>query len=181
MKYLSLITVLSTSLCLPAAANELAYYATFDVTSATLEPNDSLVELNPTALRIRGGRFLVSKISVEVQALAGISRGSEIIDNTEYDAKVDYIYGLYVKGYLPLADSIAVYALGGLANAELEIEQQTNNVTQIEQFSDYGFSFGAGAEIFLTPTWAISAEYMSYVDADRYELDGFSVGLVKAF
>jgi len=161
-----------TALVVPVPASAGGYIA-LDGSAVTLgEGFDD--ELNPRGGRLRLGLRISNLFDVEVQAGLSSERDAAPFDS------VDVAWGgAYLKGYLPVGERSALFALGGVAGVDI-----TQSIGEGE-FSDErgGFSFGAGLETGLSERLDISADWMRYVDGEgAFEsVDAVSLGLKLYF
>ncbi|SFH38778.1 porin family protein [Modicisalibacter xianhensis] len=140
------------------------------------------LEAEPDALIGRVGYFVTDYFALEARVDMGLSDEEVTVEDYKsgVDVGVDYMYGLYGIGYLPLADTLALYALLGYTGIESQFDSPIGKVEETE--SD--FSYGVGAEVNFTPTMAGSVEYVTYLDeSDQYDftLTAISAGLSYRF
>ncbi|MDN6180819.1 MAG: porin family protein [Halomonas subglaciescola] len=112
-------------------------------------------------LRLNGGMKFNDYFAVEGQVGTGGSDGY---------AELDYLAGIYAKGFLPITQQARLYGLAGGAKVKSKHFSSEND-----------FSYGAGAEFDIAPNLALNADYMRYLDKSAYDFDAASVGLNYRF
>ncbi|MBX2884937.1 MAG: porin family protein [Granulosicoccus sp.] len=137
-------------------------------------PDGSHEELSPGGLRLRVG----TRIS-ELLDLEGHLGFSFDDDNDQFDEISATYFGAYLKAYLPVGHSSALFALGGLTTVNLN--QNVNG----RDFTDdrSGVSYGFGLETQLTENADLSADYMSYIRDEGLfeEVSSFNFGIKLYF
>ncbi|MFD1007661.1 porin family protein [Oceanisphaera ostreae] len=105
--------------------------------------------------------------------------GTGLDDDKLYGTKVElnYFYGAYVRGTIPVTDAFYPYAIVGFTRAELEYKVPGLSVND----SGSDVSFGVGTDIRLTANTDLNLEYMNYYDKNDISVDGFSVGFTYRF
>lgn len=111
-------------------------------------------------LRLRGGAQFNDFFALEGHLGTGGSDGG---------VELDHLAGAYAKGIIPVAPELRLYGLAGFTEVDFDRDRET------------GFSYGAGAEMDITPNVAIGADYMRYLDKSAYNFDAASVGLRYRF
>lgn len=144
-------------------------YVAIDGSSITL--GDSFADdLNPLGGRLRFGLRVSDAFDFEVHA--GLSSDE---DNESFDEFRTSFAGAYLKGYAPIGERSALFALAGVAGVEY-----TQTIGDIE-FSDDrgGFSYGVGLETELAERIDLSADWMRYLSGDESfeQVDAVSLGL----
>lgn len=144
-------------------------YLAIDGSSLTVT-NSVEDDINPRGLRVRLG-LRVSEV-FDLEAHIGGGTDQETVAFEQFSA--GYM-GFYLKGYLPVGQRSALFALAG--GASVEFTQTLNG----GKFSDdrSGFSYGFGLETQLSPTLDLSADYMRYTldDDDFSEVSAVNLGL----
>ena len=144
-------------------------YIGIDGSSVTVE-NTVDDDVNPRGLRLRLGTRLDSFFDIEVHAGGAVDNSTLAFE----ELGVTYI-GLYAKGYLPVGERSALFALVGGASVEL-----TQSVGRGE-FSDdrSGLSYGFGLETQLSHYLDLSADFMRYSlnDDEFSEVSAVNLGL----
>lgn len=131
-------------------------------------------EVSPKGLRFRIG----TQIS-ELLDLEGHFGFSFDDDNELFDEIQATYYGAYLKAYLPVGHSSALFALGGLTTVNLSQDIDGRD------FSDdrAGVSYGFGLETQLTQNADLTADYMSYLRDEGLfeEVSSFNFGIKLYF
>jgi len=121
---------------------------------------DSGRDFDSTGLRLRGGVAFNDYFALEGHLGTGGSDGN---------VELDYLAGAYAKGIVPLAPEFRLYGLAGFTEVDLDVGDES------------GFSYGAGAEYDVTPSLAVGADYMRYLDESNYTFDAASIGATFRF
>ena len=111
-------------------------------------------------LRLRGGAQFNDFFALEGHLGTGGSDGG---------AELDHVAGAYAKGIIPMAPDVRLYGLAGFTEVDINSDRET------------GFSYGAGAEMDLSPNISVGADYMRYLDKTAYDFDAASVGMKYRF
>ncbi|ABM62051.1 porin family protein [Halorhodospira halophila] len=134
-----------------------------------------------TGLVGRVGTYVSEYVSVEGRAGFGIGDDSVTVSegatSVDVDVELDYLFGGYVRGHLPVGDALALYGIVGLTGGQMTAEANGFSYSQ----SDTGASFGAGVDIHVGDAASANFEYMQYLDEAGYEIDALSAGLVGRF
>lgn len=123
-------------------------------------------------LRLVAGMKLDEYLAVEFHGATG---GSD--DIYGLDVELDYLVGGFLKGIVPFSDNARLFGLLGYSEVKLTASGFGLN----ESGRDDDVSFGAGAEIDVTDTLAISADVTRYLSQADYDLDAYSIGLRYRF
>ncbi|MFK8083709.1 MAG: porin family protein [Granulosicoccus sp.] len=153
---------------LSAAAHANGYLG-IDGSSLTVT-NSVEDDLNPRGLRLRLGVRVSETFDIE----AHFGGGSD--DTTQaFEEFSTGFAGVYLKGYLPVGQRSALFALVGGASVEF------TQTIRGSRFSDdrSGFSYGFGLETQLSPALDLSADYVRYTldDDDFSEVSAVNLGL----
>ncbi|NLW05339.1 MAG: porin family protein [Pseudomonadaceae bacterium] len=112
-------------------------------------------------LKVRLGQQLNTFVGVETHLAFG---GKD----SETKVSLDRLFGLYGKFALPLGP-LSPYAKLGVTSASLKEEEGKK--------SEFEMSYGVGTEINFTSRFYADLEYMVYLDTEKLELDGFTLGI----
>lgn len=130
-------------------------------------------DLSFNAIYGRFGALFNENLSAE--ARIGFGVGDDTVDGFKYE--LDNVYGVYVRGGIPVGEIFYPYAILGYSKAKAT--ESGYGYSGSDSESD--LSFGVGADFKVTDTLKINAEYLSYLDKDETELTGFSVGVSFSF
>jgi len=134
-------------------------------------------EASLTAVVGRLGTTFNENFSGEIRLGFGVGDDSVDVFGTDVDVELDNMFGVYVRGGIPVTDSFFPYAIVGYTRGEVT----ASALGYSESNSESDVSFGLGADINLSQNAIINMEYMSYFDKDGTEIDGFSVGIASKF
>lgn len=126
-------------------------------------------EASAVGARVRLGVEFTPYLAIEAH---GGTLGEDTQGNQQQE--LNYVYGAFARGTLPLAHDFRLYALAGYSEVKLD----TSDLDTYEQvdFTMDGFSFGGGAEIDLFNNANFFVEGVRYVDRDtRFETVGAGV------
>ncbi len=131
-------------------------------------------ELTPGGLRFRLGTPIGRLLDLEGHL--GFSFDD---DNDKFDDISATYYGAYLKAYLPIGHSSALFALSGLTNVNLDQSVGTSELSD----NRVGVSFGFGLETQLTENADLTADYMSYLRDEGLfeEISSFNFGIKLYF
>lgn len=160
----------------PAGTN----YFGIQHSDATYEEQD-LPEMEPSMALLRIGSFSSDNVAVEARLGTGISDG-ELVGTymgnpVELTINVDSLLGVYLMPGLPVGDHVRLYGALGLTHVNLTAEVHSVSGSGSASDDDASFSWGAGAEIWLSSDTALTVEYMTYMDKPEFELSSTGVGL----
>ena len=94
-------------------------------------------------------------------------------------ASLDEFFGVYIRGGVPIGDSVYPYLIAGYAQSKVTLN--FGDFGDIASDSDADFSYGVGLDIKLSETLSGNIEYMNYYDKDGFELSGFAIGITLKF
>lgn len=119
---------------------------------------------NPANVRIKGGFYITDNIAAEVHVLTA--------GTTDGGIKVDQGLAGFIRGELPVSDSINVYGLLGYGSAD---------VSGAATKSNSSVAYGAGMEFRLADNVGINVDYTQYFDANNQKLGGLAAGVTYKF
>lgn len=165
--------LLFLAMSLPAlcAAND-AGYMSANVSQVSYKESGA-PDFKPLVAGLRIGGALNEHFSLEARLGLGIKDDSA----RGVDLKLDNYLGAYARFIAPVNDSVAVYALLGVARAKLTAENGFASASDTEK----GLSFGIGAELSAGPRGFVTLEYGRLVSGDDYDLDALTLGLGRRF
>jgi len=135
------------------AADNLYVGANF---SRMTDKGDEASAIHPLALSIKGGIELTPNFAIEGRYGAGIKKDDTMFNGMNLDLKVDYIYGLYAKGKLPLA-AASPYVLVGYSKGKETASVKALGLSM--SASDHGVSYGIGVDIPITDSVSANVEW----------------------
>ena len=133
------------------------------------------------------GWTFIPYVSVEARAGLSAEKSSDTATNgTTTSATNDSIYGVFLRGSLPLSSqNITLYGLVGLSSASdtYTSTTTTNSTTTSTSYTKTGtgLSYGAGAELFGTPSTSFHVEWTKYLSATDIKSKGFVLGITHHF
>lgn len=128
----------------------------------------------------RAGMFLNPNFSAEVRLGTGLG-DDDITDNVfDGDLALDYFYGVYARGGLPVTEMFYPYAIVGYTWGRFDLSP-FEDVDLGGTTTEHDVSYGVGADFNLSPRFTINVEYLQWLDRTAGELDGFSLGISSRF
>lgn len=168
--------LVSASLLSVACASAVAQpYVGVNYMDGELEMMDSL-DADLPSLVVRAGYSLNDTISTEVRGGFGVGQDDGVA-GTSIDFELEDFYGAYVLVKAPGQGAITPYLIAGFTRAEFKVSTTFGSDTG----SENDFSYGVGADVDLTETIALNAEWMSYISRGDVEFSGPSLGVSMAF
>ncbi len=134
--------------------------------------------LNAISGRV-GARF-DENFSGEIRVGFGIGDDSVDVFGTNVDLSLKNFIGVYGRAGMPVTPSIFPYVVLGYTRGKAEADIEGFGSTS-ESESDVSFGIGADFDVDIAEDMKINIEYMNYLDKGGTEIDGFSIGVVKAF
>ncbi|WP_404377042.1 porin family protein [Vreelandella aquamarina] len=147
-------------------------YVGADAMAWTLDLDGADESFDAVGLRLVAGVKLDEYLAVEFHGATG---GSD--DLYGLDMELDYLVGGFLKGIVPLSNNARLFGLLGYSEVKLTASGFGLN----ESGRDDDVSFGAGAEVDVSDSLAISADVTRYLSQAEYDLDAYSVGLRYRF
>lgn len=130
------------------------------------------------ALFVRIGSNINQNFSAEIRAGVGVGDDTVNVFGTNVDVELDNMFGVYVRGGIPLSNSVFPYAIIGYTSGKVTASAAGYG-SATESESD--MSFGLGVDIPVSKYMHLNAEYMNYFDKDGAEIGGIAIGFINAF
>ncbi len=130
-----------------------------------------------TAAVAKLGNRINDNIAAEFRLGFGLGSDEVDVQGIPVDLELDNLFGVYVKGGMPLAQNLYPYAVLGYTRAKLTATAYGNSFSD----SETDISFGFGLDLKTASEVTFSAEYMNYFDKDEVEISGFSLSVSKNF
>lgn len=167
-----------TALTLPAIASAQSTQAATPSFYVSADPiywrhkGDDIQEASAVGARFRLGVELTPYLALEAH---GGTLGNDTQQGIEQS--LDYVYGAFARGTLPVADDFRLYTLAGYSEVKMDLEDQVAD--ESVSLTMDGFSFGGGVEIDLFDNANLYVEALRYVDRDtRFEAVGGGIRFV---
>lgn len=120
---------------------------------------------SPFLVQAQLGYFFNDHLAVEARHAASVKRDSGLA--------IDTLSSALIKANMPVSPRVAVYALGGYSYVNADLSNQSH--------SDAGLSFGVGLHYALSPTSALTSEWMNYLHGDDVRLNALQFGIQFKF
>ena len=131
------------------------YYVGADISRIT-DKGDEAPGIYPIAAGIKGGVTITENFAVEARYATGVRRGDVNFNGLPIELEVDEIYGVYVKGMLPIG-RVSPYLLAGYTQGKETFTVEAANLSASD--SDSGASFGIGMDVPLGDHWSLNVEW----------------------
>ncbi|ART81913.1 hypothetical protein CBP31_04115 [Oceanisphaera profunda] len=149
------------------------HYVGGNISAMNVENSWNGAEADLVALYARLGTEFTENFSGEIRVGTGLD--DDKVNGNKVE--LNYFYGAYVRGTIPIADAFYPYAIVGATRAELE----ESSLGQSIKGSGTDISFGVGADIRLTSNTDLNIEYMNYYDKNDISVNGLSLGFTYRF
>jgi hypothetical protein len=151
--------------------------------SRITDKGDQASAIHPLALGIKGGVELTPNFAVEGRYAAGVKTGDTVFNGMNLDLKLDYVYGLYAKGKLPLA-AASPYVLVGYSKGKETARVKALGLSM--PAADHGVSFGIGVDVPITQSVSANAEWARLLKGTDsagvgYKIEALTVGVALHF
>jgi hypothetical protein len=175
--------LLSTSLCALAQSSgqglktpPSARDAYVEVSLNSINYAQTGLRLSPTALRTLVGKNVDSTFSYEGMLAFGTSQGTNTIGGQSAAAKIDPIFGAYLKARKELATGLEVFGRVGAASMVKNVDgAYFANDASSKRMG--GLSYGLGVKIRINRNASFVTDYTSYYNRREETIDGVSLGL----
>ena len=179
MKKLLTVSLLSaTALALPAIASAQTSVTTGPSFYVGADPiywrhkGTEIDEASAVGARFRVGVEFTPYLALEAHA-GTLGKDSD----SNHEQELNYVYGAFARGTLPVANDFRLYTLAGYSEVKLDIDDRTTG--ESVNLTMDGFSFGGGVEIDLFDQANFYVEALRYVDRDsRFEAVGAGIRYV---
>jgi opacity protein-like surface antigen len=147
------------------------------------DKGDQAPAIHPLALAIKGGVQFSPNFALEGRYGAGFKTGSAVMSGFNVDLKIDYIYGLYAKGMVPLG-SATPYALVGYSKGKETATIKAFGIS--ESGTGSGASFGLGVDVPVTKSVTANLEWARYIEGTDaagvgYKISALTLGVALHF
>lgn len=137
------------------------------------------ISASVTAITGRLGTHFNENVSGELRVGFGVDDDTVSFDDgLEADLELESLYGVYIRGGIPVTENIYPYVILGYSRGELKA---TVAGFGSNSESETDTSFGLGVDVDVIQELTINLEYMNYFDKDGVEVDSVSIGLAKTF
>jgi len=173
----AVLTVVATAFAGTALAQQERTYFGGNLVWADYK-EDGFPTATPTVLSGRFGKEFSRHFAVEGRLGFGIADDTITALGTTISVDVDYAFGVYARGILPLADIFSIYGLIGFTAGK--ISASAPGVGSFSD-SDSDISFGFGADLAISRNLAVNFEWAKLFEGAGYEVEGTSIGLVYRY
>jgi len=175
--------LLSTALCAQAQSAgqglkppPAAPDAYVEVSLNSLNYAQTGLRLSPTALRTIVGKNMGPTFSYEGMLAFGTSQGTNTIGGLSAAAKIDPLFGAYLKARKELASGLEVFGRVGAASMVKNLDgAYFASDTSSKRMG--GMSYGLGVKVRVNRNASFVTDYTSYYNRRQETIDGVSLGL----
>lgn len=198
MRYLAAVSAVPLALLMLTApvssfasssGNLAGSYLGLDGTQWNLDDGD--IDAEAKTVRVRAGYNFGKYLAIESHLTVGGSDTLNIpagaFDSAAYKLKteLDYLYGAYLKGKLPIYADTRLYGLVGVthiaATQSLALQDGYGVLAEVSA-SDTNPAVGLGIELDFTPHVSFVADVMRHtIGASDYDLDTYQAGITYRF
>jgi len=115
------------------------------------------------AVRGKLGAELNPYLALEASAGTGVvSDHSNKYSNPNWE--LEEIWGIYVRGILPLHERVKLYGLFGITRMEFKVDWNYGEVMTVDNYATSGYSYGFGVEAFPLDNLSLVVEFVSLID-----------------
>ncbi len=125
----------------------------------------------------RAGVEFIDNISGELRLGTGIGDDDVSVGGTNVTVELDYFVGAYLRGSLPVHETVKPYAIIGATEGELTASAGGFSVSASESDLSYGF----GLDFLIDERSTVSVEYMSYLDKDEASVTALTASVSARF
>jgi opacity protein-like surface antigen len=188
MKKFNVAALALTVLSAPAAFAQSAANGTYGelgLTQVSVSRSDgSIPTFKPTLLRAVVGYGLSDNFALE--GILGAGMGDASVDLSTYTSakvKVDSMFGAYLKVKAQAAPGVELFGRVGYAKIRANSSTATPALNSYSSSSEEidGASWGVGAKIAVSPTVALTVDFMSYVNKNGATATGPTFGVAYKF
>lgn len=171
----------ASALVAASSASAEGFYLGLGYQIGTYDEN-GVPEADISAIKFEAGTYFSEYIAVEAHLNLGMDSDTVAVPVTtntsvDVDIELENSVSLFLKGDLEVSPDFNLYGLLGFSQVDVEASAQGFS----ESTTDTGFSYGAGAEVGFGNRVYVSAEYISYINADEYDYNGINLGVHKKF
>ena len=169
---------------IPMVAQESALYVDFGGEFVAADYLGLDLEI-PTA-NARVGYDFNRHFGIEGQVSVGIDEYSQDFGTLgTAEASIDQTAGIFLRGKIPVSNTVEVFSKLGYVSTEISIEDTVNAVTTDYDFSQEGLAFGIGVTWLLRGNTGVRVDYTRYnydvEDVVDVNADGLSIALYHRF
>lgn len=132
-------------------------------------------------LELNGGFWFHPLLSAEMRVGTGLGDQESAANDVLWQVNLDSFASVYWRPEW-VNESAKLYGLLGYTQVDIGAEGTTAaGAPRTQDLSEDGFSFGAGIGFFYDQNLTVNLEWKQLVDADSFEMSGFSAGLDYRF
>lgn len=134
-------------------------------------------KFEPDALRLSVGYVPVPNLAVEGLFTTGLSGSSKNIDGVNVKVDLEESFGIYLRPFVDLNDTVQLYARLGFISAKAKVSASVPGLSASVTDRDEDFSFGVGAAFNVSKTVALTVDYNQFYDKEGTDVSGYGIGL----
>jgi opacity protein-like surface antigen len=147
------------------------YYVGVNV-ARVADKGDEAPAIYPIAAGISGGITFNENFALEARYLTGAKSDTKTFQGFDVELEVDYVYGVYAKGMLPVGP-VTPYLMVGYSSGKETARVDVLNLSASD--SDSGPSFGIGVDYPVNENFRLNLEWARLVEGEDDLGVGFKI------
>lgn len=135
------------------------WYAGVAYTQYNMDGSGSVGSVTPSAATFNVGYAVSKNLAIEGRFAAPMNDGSTTVSGVKVNAKVESHSALYIKGILPLNETVSLYGLVGTNSMTLKATASSGNASASASATQSSSSYGVGAEFAVNEKVALNLEW----------------------
>lgn len=183
MKKLALLAAIAALSFNAAAQNVGSFYGEAAYSSITAKDvsSDNIGTFKPSAARLTVGNVLFNNVAVEGFVMQGLSSDSVTVDGANVDLALKTSYGVAIRPFVNLTDSVELYGRLGTIRAKSKATVSYNGQSESDTSSATHTLYGAGLAYKLTDAAKLVVDYTKLSTKNDVKSSLISVGVRFAF
>lgn len=133
--------------------------------------------INNSAIAFTVGYKAMKHLAIEAQLGTGVTDDKVTVDGSQVTLKNKEFYGVYLRPYLPVSETIELYGRLGYFSGKLSASGKS--VSDTDRKND--LAYGIGAAFALSKSMSATIEYNQWFDKDDIKVSGFGIGIRSNF
>lgn len=155
-----------------ACAQQAGFYGGASIARADLKV-DGLDTVSPSVLALTLGNQIDKHLAVEFRYGFSLSDDTLKVNGLDTKFKVKDYAGIYIKGFVPITLSGALYGIGGYTSGKVS----ASNANGTGSENDSGLSFGVGGSFAINRLTFVTIEWMRLLKGDDYTVNTLGAGI----
>jgi opacity protein-like surface antigen len=160
------------------------YYAGANILRVT-DDGEEADAINTIGAGIKGGITITENFAVEARYATGVRKGNSNFNGLPIELELDELYGVYVKGMLPIgARRVSPYLMAGYTTGQETYSIKGTNFSASAR--ETRPSFGIGVDVPLSEKLSLNLEWARLLKGEDasgvgYRIEGLSFGAAYHF